>query len=169
MAKERKWLKIDKFDRNDFESWKMQVVNYMYQIKMNVPIKKKSDAMPQENWELLNRKGLGAVRLTLAKSIVYNVTNEETTFDVMKMLSDMYEKSSANKIYLIIQLVTSRMKEDRMVTIHINKFSNVLSRLMFVSKFEDKIQSLFLLSSLPKNWDATVKTINNSSTNTKIT
>ena len=41
-------------------------------------------------------KVLGVIRLTLSRSIAHHVIKEKITSDLMKALSSMYEKSSAN-------------------------------------------------------------------------
>ncbi|GJV61239.1 retrovirus-related pol polyprotein from transposon TNT 1-94 [Tanacetum coccineum] len=72
---------------------------------------------------------LGAARLSLAKNVAYNVVNEKTTYDLFKALSNMYEKPN-----------------------HVNEFNSILSSLMSVDiKFDDEVQALLLLSSLPES------------------
>jgi len=42
------------------------------------------------------------IKLTLAKNVAFNIVNEKTTIDMIKVLSNMYEKlSTANKVYLM--------------------------------------------------------------------
>ncbi|RVX07681.1 Retrovirus-related Pol polyprotein from transposon TNT 1-94 [Vitis vinifera] len=52
--------------------------------------------MKAEEWALLDRQVLGIIKLTLSRSIVHNVVKENTTTDLMKALSGMYENPSAN-------------------------------------------------------------------------
>ncbi|VFQ71589.1 unnamed protein product [Cuscuta campestris] len=107
--------------------------------------------MSDADWAILGRKALGVVRLSLAKSVAFNIVNETTTHGLLKALSNMYEKPSAlNKVFLIRQLVNTRMREGASVTIHINQFNSVITRLGSVGiKFDDELQALLLLSSLP--------------------
>ncbi|KAJ0813209.1 putative RNA-directed DNA polymerase [Helianthus annuus] len=91
------------------------------------------DDMYDEDWKLLDRQALGVVRLSLAKSVAYNIVNETTTYGVLKALSNMYEKPSAsNKVFLIRQLVNTKMKEGMSVTAHINEVNSIISRLASV-------------------------------------
>ena len=48
--------------------------------------------MKAEEWALLDRQGLGVIRLTLSRFVAHNVVKEKTTTDLMKALSGMYEK-----------------------------------------------------------------------------
>ncbi|GKC61681.1 retrovirus-related pol polyprotein from transposon TNT 1-94 [Tanacetum coccineum] len=55
------------------------------------------------------------------------------------------------------------MKEGAFVADHVNEFNSILSRLMSVDiKFDDEVQALLLLSSLPESWSDTVTTISGS-------
>ncbi|GKA13746.1 retrovirus-related pol polyprotein from transposon TNT 1-94 [Tanacetum coccineum] len=143
MAEEGK-IKIDKFDGHNFRFWKMQIEDYL--------------------------QALGAVRLSLTKNVAYNVVNEKTTYDLFKALSNMYEKPSAsNKVFLIRQLVNTKMNEGASVADHVNEFNSILSRLMSVDiKFDDEVQALLLLSSLPESWSGTVTAVSGSTGSTKL-
>ena len=73
---------------------------------------KKPDSMEEEEWSLLNREVLGVIQLTLTRSIAHNVVKEKTTMDLMKALSSMYEKPSANnKVHLMKKLFNLKMVE----------------------------------------------------------
>ncbi|GJX02910.1 putative RNA-directed DNA polymerase [Tanacetum coccineum] len=100
----------------------------------------------------------------------YNVVNEKTTYGLFKALSNMYEKPSAsNKVFLIRQLVNTKMNEGASVADHVNEFNSILSRLMSVDiKFDDEVQALLLLSSLPESWSGTVTAVSGSTGSTKL-
>ena len=171
MADEGK-VKIDKFEGHDFTFWKMQIEDYLYQKKLHLPLsEQKPETMSETDWNLLDRQALGVVRLSLAKNVAYNIVNEKTTFGLLKALSNMYEKpSAANKVFLIRQLVNTKMKEGASVTDHINEFNSIISRLGSVDiKFDDEVQALLLLSSLPDSWSGTVTAVSSSSGTTKLT
>ncbi|GJU47681.1 retrovirus-related pol polyprotein from transposon TNT 1-94 [Tanacetum coccineum] len=170
MAEDGK-IKIDKFDGHDFGFWKMQIEDYLYQKKLHEPLAEaKPTCMKAEDWTLLDREALGAVRLSLAKNVAYNVVNEKTTYGLLKALSNMYEKPSAsNKVFLIRQLVNTKMNEGASVADHVNEFNSILSRLMSVDiKFDDEVQALLLLSSLPESWSGTVTAVSGSTGSTKL-
>ena len=170
MAEEGK-VRIDKFDGRDFGFWKMQIEDYLYQKKLHEPLSEtKPEKINPNDWTLLDRQALGAVRLTLAKNVAYNVMKETTTYGLIKALSNMYEQPSAsNKVYLIRQLVNTKMNEGASVTDHVNEFNTILSRLVSVNiKFDDEIQALLLLSSLPESWSGTVTAVSSSTGTTKL-
>ena len=77
--------------------------------------------MSDAEWEVLDRKALGTVRLSLSKSVTFNISKEKTTKDVMDALSRMYEKPSAsNKVFLMRKLFNMKMVEGRVVAEHLN-------------------------------------------------
>ncbi|GKF76237.1 hypothetical protein Tco_0225681 [Tanacetum coccineum] len=110
------------------------------------------------------------MRLSLAKNVACNIVNEKTTYGLFKALSNMYEKPSAsNKVFFIRQLVNTKMNEGVSVANHVNEFNSILSRLMSVDiKFDDNVQALLLLSSLPESWSGTVTTVSGSTETTKL-
>ena len=171
MAEDRK-IKIDKFDGRDFGFWKMQIEDYLYRKKLHGPLEEKKPAsMDETAWKLLDRQALGVVRLSLAKNVAYNIVKETTTHGLIKALSNMYEKPSAsNKVYLIRLLFATRLNEGDCVADHVNEFNSILSRLTSVDiKFDDEVQALLLVSSLPDSWSGFVTAICNSSGSGKMT
>nr|GEX32696.1 retrovirus-related Pol polyprotein from transposon TNT 1-94 [Tanacetum cinerariifolium] len=94
----------------------------------------KPTGMKAEDWTLLDRQALGAVRLSSTKNVAYNV-----------------------------------MKEGASIADNVNEFNSILSRLMSVDiKFDDEVQALLLLSSLPKSWSGTVTAVSGSTGSTKL-
>ncbi|VFQ68935.1 unnamed protein product [Cuscuta campestris] len=107
---------------------------------------------------------MSVICLSLTKNVAFNILKEKTAKGIMDALSNMYEKPSAvNKVFLIRELVNTRMKNGTSVTEHINKLNSILARLLSVGiKFDDEVQALLLLSSLPDTWSGTVTAITSS-------
>ncbi|GJZ33870.1 hypothetical protein Tco_0579306, partial [Tanacetum coccineum] len=114
--------------------------------------------MKAEDCALLDRQALGAVRLSLAKNVAYNIINKNTSYGLFKALSNMYKKPSAsNKVFLIRQLVNTKMKEGASVVDRVNEFNSILSRLMSVDiKFDDEVQALLYSLRCPRAGQALV-------------
>ncbi|KAH7672200.1 RNA-directed DNA polymerase protein, partial [Dioscorea alata] len=75
----------------------MQIEDYLQAKKLHLPLfGVKPETMKAEDWVLLNRQVLGVIKLTLSRSVAHNVVKEKSTADLMKALSGMYEKPSAN-------------------------------------------------------------------------
>ena len=120
--------------------------------------------MTTEQRKLKDRQALGLIRLTLSRNVAFNIIKEKTTSDLLKTLSNMYEKSSTmTKVYLLRRLFNLQMSEGGSIVDHINEFNMIVSQLSSVEiNFEDEIKALILMSSLPESWDTVVAAISNS-------
>ncbi|VFQ93400.1 unnamed protein product [Cuscuta campestris] len=163
MAEDGKF-RIEKFDGTDFSWWKMQIEDLLVQKDLDVVLGDKPEKMSDADWASLDRKAMSVIRLSLTKNVAFNILKEKTAKGIMDALSNMYEKpSAANKIFLIRELVNTKMKEGTSVTEHINKLNSILARLLSVGiKFDDEVQALLLLSSLPDSWSGTVTAVTGS-------
>lgn len=62
------------------------------------------------------------IRLTLTNNITFNIINKMTTVNLMKVLSNMYKKTSiSNNIHLMWHLFNLKMNEGMSVADYINK------------------------------------------------
>ena len=73
--------------------------------------------------------------------MAFNIIKEKTTADLMKALSDMYEKLSvSNKVHLMHRLFNLKMSERRCVADHINEFNVIITQLTLVDiTFYDEV------------------------------
>ena len=88
MAREEgKALGFEKFDRTDFEYWKMQIEDHLYGKKLHLPcLGTKHETMKDEEWNLLDRQLLGVICLTLVRSVAHNVVKEKTNNSIRAWL-----------------------------------------------------------------------------------
>ena len=69
-------FRVEKFNGQKYQLWKMQMEDYLYQKDLFLPLSgvaKNSAAMKDEEWEILDRKALGTIRLSLAASVAFNI------------------------------------------------------------------------------------------------
>lgn len=94
--------------------------------------------------------GSRADPLTLSRNVAFNIVKEKTTSDILKALSNIYEKlSMMNKVYLMRRLFNLQMSESGSAD-QINEFNMIVSQLCSVDiNFEDEIKELILISSFP--------------------
>ena len=95
MAEEGKF-RVDKFNGQNYQLWNMQMEDYQYQKDLYLPLgrqEKHATAMKDEEWEVLDRKALGTIRLCLASSVAFNISKEITTEGVMSSLSKALRKT----------------------------------------------------------------------------
>jgi hypothetical protein len=117
-----------------------------------------------EEWEILDRKALGTIRLSLVASVAFNILKEKTTKGLMDALAKLYEKLSAlNKVFLMKRLFNMKMSEGGSVADHLNEFNMVTNQLSFVKvEFDDEVRALLILCSLPESWNGLVMAVSNS-------
>ena len=119
--------------------------------------------MKDKEWEVLDRKELGTIRLCLASSVAFNISKEKTAEGVMSTLDKIYEKPSAsNKACLMKCLFNMKMSEDGYVAEHLNQFNTLTSKLSYEKvNFEDEVMALLILCSFPETWNSLVMVVNN--------
>jgi hypothetical protein len=98
-------FRVEKFNSQNYQLWKMQMEDYLYHKDLFLPlvgIEKKSTTMKDEEWEFINRKALGMIRLSLEQSVGFNISKEKTTKKLMDALAKPYEKpSTSNKVFIM--------------------------------------------------------------------
>ena len=79
MVEEGKF-RVEKFNGQNYQLWKMQMKYYLYQKDLFMSLGGKSKwltAMKDEEWEVLDRKALGTIRLFLASPMDLNISKEK--------------------------------------------------------------------------------------------
>jgi hypothetical protein len=69
-------FRVKKFNGQNYQLWKIQMEDYLYQKDLFLPlgrVSKKSTAMKDEEWEILDRKALGKIRMSLAVLVAFNI------------------------------------------------------------------------------------------------
>jgi hypothetical protein len=160
-------FRVEKFNGQNYQLWKMQMEDYLYQKDLFLPlggVEKKLTAMKDKEWEILDRKALGMIRLSLAASVAFNISKEKTTKGLMDALAKLYEKPSAsNKVFLMKRLFNMKMSEGGSIADHLNEFNTVTNQLSSVKvDFDDEVRALLILCSLPERWNNLVMAVSNS-------
>jgi hypothetical protein len=118
---------------------------YLYNKDLILPlgvIEKKMIAMKDEEWEVLDKKALGTIQLSLAASVAFNISKEKTVKELMDAFSKLYEKPRvSNKVFLMKRLFNMKMSEGGSVAHHLNEFNMVTNQLSSVKvDFDDEVQ-----------------------------
>jgi hypothetical protein len=148
-------FRVEKFNGQYYQLWKMQMEDYLYQKDLFLTLSgvaKKPVAMKDEEWEILDRKALGTIRLSLAASVDFNISKEKTMKGLMDALAKLYEKPSAsNKVFLMKRLFNMKMSEGGFVVDHLNEFNTVTNLSSVKVDFDDEVRALLILCSLPES------------------
>ncbi|PKI52712.1 hypothetical protein CRG98_026893 [Punica granatum] len=105
-------LVIEKFDGSDYGFWRIQIEDYLYGKDLWQPLEDKPIGMTDAEWNVLDRKAMSVIRLSLSRSMAFHTAKEKTTKGILQVLADMYEKPSAvNKVHLMRRLFNLKMSE----------------------------------------------------------
>ena len=140
-------FRVEKFNGQNYRLWKMQMENYLYQKYLYQPLRgktKKPTSMADTEWDIIDRKALGTIRLCLAVLVAFNISKEMTTKGLMKALAKLYEKPSAsNKVFLMKHLFNMKMSKGGSVGDHLNEFNTFTSQLSSIGvTFDDEVRAL---------------------------
>ena len=106
-------FRVEKFNGQNYQLWKMQMEDYLYQKDLFLPLSgvaKKPATMKDEEWEILDRKALGMIQLSLEALVAFNISKENTMKEMMDALDKLYEKPSAsNKLFIMKILFNMNM------------------------------------------------------------
>lgn len=108
-------FRIEKFNGMSFVLWKMYMEDFLYRENLFQPLNgktKKPEKMTNTYWEVLDKKALGTIRLSLSSSIAFNISKEKTIEDLMAAIAWLYGKpSTLNKVFLMKMLFNMKMTE----------------------------------------------------------
>jgi hypothetical protein len=160
-------FRVDKFNGQKYQLWNMQMEYYLCHKDLFLPlggIEKKSTAMKDKEWEVLDRKALGTIRLSLEASVAFNISKENTMKEMMDTLAKLYEKPSvSNKVFRMKRLFNMKMSEGGSVADHLNEVNTITNQLSYLKvDFDDDVRALLILSSLPKIWNGLLMAVSNS-------
>jgi hypothetical protein len=89
------FFRFNKFNGQNYQLWKMKMEDYLYQKDLFLPLggmEKKSMTVNDEEWEVIDRKALGMILLSLEASMAFNISKKKIMKELMEALSKLYEK-----------------------------------------------------------------------------
>jgi hypothetical protein len=127
-------------------------------------ISKKMMTMKDEEWDVLERKALGMIRLSLEASVAFNISKEKRMKEMMDALDKIYEKpSTPNKVFPMKRLFNMNMSKGGSIVDHLNEFNRITNQPSFVKvDFDDEVRDLIIMCSFPERWNDLVMDVSNS-------
>ena len=158
----------------NYALWKPRMEDILFCKNLHDPLENKGEkpeAMKDEEWKKMNRKTIGLIRQCIGHEVFHHVAQETSAYELWIKLEEMYQaKTSRNKALLMRRLVNLKLQRGTTVAEHTSEFQNLVNQLASVDlQFEDEMQALLLLSSLPENWETLVVSLSNSAPNGKLT
>ncbi|MCO5570712.1 hypothetical protein L7F22_024440 [Adiantum nelumboides] len=125
---------IKKLDGTNFSYWKDRIWDVLVQTKQIQPLKLHGvtpERMENADWEELAEMCKSTIRLSLSKSLHYNVKDAEGgAYELWQRICDMYDKHSVTfMVYWIKKLIDLQMEEGASMNVHLNKFNTIISQL----------------------------------------
>lgn len=75
------------------------------------------------DWEVLVKKALGTIRLSLSSPVAFNIFEEKNIEDLMTVL----KKPSTSNIVFLMKMFHMKMIKGRAITKHLNELNTVTS------------------------------------------
>ncbi|GFZ08300.1 hypothetical protein Acr_20g0001080 [Actinidia rufa] len=135
----------------NYAIWKPRMEDILFCKDLHDPLEYKGEkpvATKDEEWRKMNRKTIGLIRQCIGHE----------------------SKTSRNKALLMRRLVNLKLQRETTVAEHTSEFQSLVNQLTSVDlEFDDEMQALLLLSSLPESWETLVVSLSNSAPNGKLT
>ncbi|PSS07650.1 Endonuclease [Actinidia chinensis var. chinensis] len=109
-------------------------------------------------------------RPCIRHEVFHHVAQETSAYELWIKLEKMYQaKTSRNKALLMRRLVNLKLQRGTMAE-HTSEFQNLVNQLASIDLyFDDEMQALLFLSSLPESWETLVVSLSNSAQDGKLT
>ncbi|GFY87494.1 hypothetical protein Acr_05g0011330 [Actinidia rufa] len=134
----------------NYALWKPRMEDILFCKDLHDPLENKGDKPTEKKdkeWTKMNRKSIGLIRQCIGHEA----------------------KTSRNKALLMRRLVNLKLQRGT-VAEHTSEFQNLVNQLASIDLyFDDEMQALLLLSSLPESWETLVVSLSNSAQDGKLT
>jgi len=115
-------------------------------------------------WTLLHRQVCGYIRQWVDDNVLNHISGENNAKSLWDKLEQLYAKKTGNnKMFLIKKMLGLKLQEGTSCADHLNTIQGIMNQLSAMGiKFDDEIQGLFLLGSLPDSWETFRMSLSNS-------
>ena len=152
-------FEMEKFDgKNDFNLWRAKMMAHLGNLGLDEALKGESK-MPtslseKEKSEIL-KKARNTIVLSLSDQILRKVVKEKSAAEMWLKLEQLFmTKTLPNRIYLKQRFYGFKMEENKSIDENIDDFTKLVADLAILDvEIDDEDQAIFLLNSLPKQFD----------------
>ena len=156
----------------NYHLWKGKMKDLLFVKNLHLPVfsTQKPESKTDEEWEFEHQQVCGFIRQWVDDNVYNHIANETHARALWNQIESLYaSKSGNNKLCLLNMLMNLRYKEGSQVLDHLNEFQGILDQLSSMGiKFEDEVQGLWLLNTLPDSWETFRISLTNSAPNGKV-
>ena len=115
----------------------------------------KMDSKSEDEWKISHLQACGFIRQFVEDNTLNHISDVEDGRLLWKKLEELYgRKESVNKMLLIKRLMHMRYPNGSSMADHLSNFQGVVNELTGMGiSFEEEVQALLLLGSLPESWE----------------
>ncbi|GLU00724.1 hypothetical protein SLE2022_180700 [Rubroshorea leprosula] len=165
--------KMITLNSSNYQLWKGKMEDLLYVKEFHEPVfsEQKPDSMKDEEWRLLHRRVCGFIRQWIDDSMLNHINDETDARTLWTKLDQLFRaKTGQNKLCHIKKLMYSRYKDGTPTADHVNDFLGIIKELANLGiDFDDGVNGLILLNTLPKSWESFRSTTINSSPGGQVT
>ena len=151
---------------SNYHVWKGKMEDLLYVKDYYSPVfaEQKPDDKTDAEWTLIHRQVCGYIRQWVDDNVYNHVSEETHARSLWNKLEQLYaRKTGNNKLYLIKKLLGLKYRDGTPLSDHLNAYQGILNQLAGMNiKFEDEVQGLWLLGTLPDSWETFRTSLSNS-------
>lgn len=157
----------------NYHIWKRKMKDLLLVKNWHLPVfsTEKPADKTDEQWSFKHEQVCGFIRQWVDDNVLNHINDDVNAKVLWEKLDSLYaSKSGNNKLFMIKQLMGLKFKESKAMSDHLNDFHGIIQQLFAMGiKFDDEIQGLLLLGTLPDSWDTFRMTLCNSAPEGKVT
>ena len=165
--------KMVSLDGTNYYSWRKKMEDILYMKKYHQPVfnTAKPKDISDEDWSIFHRQVCGLIRQWVDDNVSSHIEEETNARDMWIKLEELYARKTGNmKMILMKQFMALKYQEGTPILDHLNAFKGLVNKLAKMNiKFDDEIQALWLIGTLPDSWDNYRMTVSNTAPNGIIT
>ena len=158
---------------SNYAVWKSKMEDVLYVKGYHLPVfaSEKPVDKTDEEWNLIHRQVCGYIRQWVEDNVLNHIIGETHARTLWTKLEQLYAgRTGNNKLYLIKQMMALKYRDNTPMTDHLNTFQGIINQLAAMGiRFDEEVQGLWLLGTLPDSWETFRTSLSNSAPNGVIT
>ena len=151
---------------SNYHVWKGKMEDLLYVKDYYLPVfaSEKQENKTDAEWNLLHRQVCGYIRRWVDDNVLNHVSEEKHARSLWNKLEQLYaRKTGNNKLFMIKKMMSLKYQDGTPMTDHLNTFQGIINQLAGMNiKFEEEVQGLWILGTLPDSWETFRTSLSNS-------